>query len=226
MKYHTPIVPGVFLSRPNRFIAHIEINGQEEIVHVKNTGRCRELLPYGAKVWCSVSDNPNRKTKYDLIAVEKGDLFINMDSQLPNAAAGEWLASGGLGKLENLHAETVHGDSRFDFSFEKDGKKCFLEVKGVTLENDRVCAFPDAPTERGTKHLKGLIKAVEEEFGAYVLFVIQMEGVKHLIPNDKTDPSFSAALRDAAQKGVNIIAVECHVTPDSMLITKEVAVKL
>ena len=150
------MVPGSFLARPNRFVAHVEINGAVQVVHVKNTGRCRELLPVGARVWCLESDNPNRKTKYDLITVQKGERLINMDSQAPNAAAGEWLRSGGFGAVENIRAEAYEGDSRFDFSFTKDGRKCFLEVKGVTLENDGVCTFPDAPTERGTKHLKGL----------------------------------------------------------------------
>ena len=145
---YSDMASGVFLSRPNRFIAHIEIDGQKEIVHVKNTGRCRELLPAGAQVWCQKSTNPNRKTKYDLITVRKGSRLINMDSQAPNQAAGEWLAAGGLGEIRNLRAETKHGDSRFDFSFTKDGKTCFLEVKGVTLENNGICAFPDAPTER------------------------------------------------------------------------------
>ena len=139
------MIPGIFLSRPNRFIAHVEIDGQAEVVHVKNTGRCRELLPPGAQVWCQQSGNPSRKTKYDLITVRKGPRLINMDSQAPNTAAKEWLRSGGLGSIEDLRAETVHGDSRFDFSFTKDGKQCFLEVKGVTLENEGICAFPDAP---------------------------------------------------------------------------------
>lgn len=226
MRYDTEIVKGCFLNRPNRFIANIEMNGNEEICHVKNTGRCRELLPYGAKVWCSVSNNPARKTKYDLIVVEKNGFLVNMDSQSPNQAAKEWLASGGLGTIYDLRPETVHGDSRYDFSFTKDGKKCFLEVKGVTLENDGVCSFPDAPTERGAKHLKGLTHAVKEGFGAYILFVIQMEGMKYLEPNRKTDPKFSEALVEAAKNGVNILAVECHVTPNTMQITKKVAVQL
>ena len=180
--------PGKFLARPNRFIAHVTIGGLEEVVHVKNTGRCRELLPAGAEVWCQRSDNPSRKTKYDLITVRKGSRLINMDSQAPNLAAKEWLAAGGLGEIKNLRAETKHGDSRFDFSFVRDGKPCFLEVKGCTLENDGICAFPDAPTERGAKHLRGLQRCVEDGFGAYVLFVIQMSEVKHLHPNDATDP--------------------------------------
>lgn len=220
------MVPGIFLSRPNRFIARILIDGTEETVHVKNTGRCRELLPQGAQVWCQESDNPNRKTRYDLITVRKGDRLINMDSQAPNIAAGEWLRSGGLGQIENLKAETFHGDSRFDFSFTRNGKQCFLEVKGVTLENDGVCAFPDAPTERGVKHLKGLTKLAMDGYGAYVLFVIQMSDVKYLHPNDVTDPAFGIALREAAENGVQVLAVDCAVTESTMDIRLPVLVKL
>ena len=224
---HYPnMISGHFLSRPNRFIAHVEIGGKEEIVHVKNTGRCRELLQPGTEVWCQESTNPNRKTKFDLITVRKGDRLINMDSQAPNIAAGEWLRSGGLGEITDLKAESFHGDSRFDFSFEKDGKKCFLEVKGVTLENDGVCAFPDAPTERGVKHLKGLTKLAQEGYGAYVLFVIQMPDVKYLHPNDETDPAFGAALREAAAAGVQVIAMDCAVSEDTMEIRLPVLVKL
>ena len=225
MRYGT-MVPGTFIARPNRFIAHLEIDGKVEICHVKNTGRCRELLPPGAKVWCQVSDNPNRKTKYDLITVQKGDLLINMDSQAPNAAAKEWLLSGALGHVENLRPETVHGDSRFDFSFTLDGKPCLMEVKGVTLEHDGVCAFPDAPTERGVKHLRGLSRAVREGYGAFVLFVIQMPDVKYLRPNDDTDPAFGAALREAAEAGVTVLAMDCGVTPDIMEIRLPVLVRL
>ena len=224
---HYPnMVPGTFLARPNRFIAHIEFDGQPEVVHVKNTGRCRELLPVGAQVWCQRSNNPNRKTKYDLITVRKGSRLINMDSQAPNIAAKEWLLAGGLGPVEDLKAETTHRDSRFDFSFTLNGKKCFLEVKGVTLENDGICAFPDAPTERGAKHLRGLQACVEEGFGGYVLFVIQMSDVKHLHPNDATDPVFGNALREAAAAGVRVLAVDCAVTEDSMTIGKPVPVIL
>lgn len=223
---YSNMVPGVFLDRPNRFIAHVEIDGAVETVHVKNTGRCRELLPKGARVYCQRSDNPARKTKYDLISVEKNGRLINMDSQAPNAAAGEWLRSGGLGRMENLRAETVHGDSRFDFSFTLEGRPCFLEVKGVTLEEDGVCAFPDAPTERGAKHLRGLTQAAAEGYGAYVLFVIQMENVRYLCPNETTDPDFALALRQAAAAGVHVLAVECRVTPETMTLTKGVPVKL
>jgi sugar fermentation stimulation protein A len=225
MKYAN-MVPGRFLARPNRFIAHVEIGGNEEIVHVKNTGRCRELLTIGAEVWCRFDPNPARKTRYDLITVRKGDRLINMDSQAPNAAAKEWLLSGGLGEIDNLKAESFHGDSRFDFSFTKDGKPCFLEVKGVTLENDGVCAFPDAPTERGAKHLRGLAALAQQGYGAYVLFVIQMSDVKYLHPNDVTDPAFGAALREAAAAGVQVLAMDCAVTEDTMQIRLPVLVKL
>ena len=220
------MVPGVFLARPNRFIAKIEIGGHVETVHVKNTGRCRELLPAGAQVWCQESSNPNRKTNFDLITVRKGDRLINMDSQAPNIAAGEWLRAGGLGQIQNLKAETFHGDSRFDFAFMKDGRQCFLEVKGVTLETDGVCAFPDAPTERGVKHLKGLTELAQEGYGAYVLFVIQMADVKYLHPNDATDPAFGAALREAARNGVQVLAMDCAVTENTMDLRLPVLVKL
>lgn len=220
------MTPGIFLARPNRFIAHVDIGGETQVVHVKNTGRCRELLVPGCRVWCQESRNPARKTKFDLIAVEKGNRLINMDSQAPNAAAKEWLLSGGLGKLEDLRAETVRGDSRFDFSFTKDGKQCFLEVKGVTLEENGVCAFPDAPTQRGVKHLRGLTALAREGIGAYVLFVIQMADVACLHPNDATDPDFGQALREAAQAGVQVLAMDCTVTPESMTIGKPVQVQL
>ena len=225
MKY-TNMIPGVFRSRPNRFIAKVEIRGNEETVHVKNTGRCRELLPAGAEVWCQEHDSPKRKTKFDLITVRKGHRLINMDSQAPNAAAAEWLASGGLGQLEQLRRETVRGDSRFDFSFIKEGKLCYLEVKGVTLERDGICAFPDAPTERGVRHLKGLTQLVKEGCGAYVLFVIQMADVKYLHPNDATDPAFGAALREAAENGVRVLAMDCCVTEDTMTLRAPVPVVL
>lgn len=224
--HYSKMVPGVFLERPNRFIAHIEIEGKPEVCHVKNTGRCRELLPNGAKVWCEVAANPNRKTKFDLITVQKGHRLINMDSQAPNLAAGEWLAGGGLGPVENLRSETVHGDSRFDFSFTLDGRQCFLEVKGVTLENDGICAFPDAPTDRGAKHLRGLTQAVQDGYGAYALFVIQMTDVRYIHPNDNTDPAFGQALREAAANGVQILAMDCIVTEDSMTINAPVEVRL
>ena len=220
------MVPGFFRNRPNRFIAHVEIDGKEQVVHVKNTGRCRELLVPGVAVWCQRSDNPARKTQYDLITVRKGQRLINMDSQAPNVAVREWLESGGLGEIENLRQETVHGDSRFDFSFTQEGKTCFLEVKGVTLEDNGVCAFPDAPTQRGAKHLRGLAEAARQGYGAYVLFVIQMTDVKYLHPNDRTDPDFGAALREAAAQGVKVLAVSCQVSEDEMMISGSVPVRL
>ena len=223
---YSNMTPGRFLSRPNRFIAHVEISGQVEVVHVKNTGRCRELLPAGAQVWCQKSGNPARKTQYDLITVQKGNRLINMDSQAPNQAAKEWLLSGGLGEISDLRAETTHGDSRFDFSFVKDGRTCFLEVKGVTLETEGVCAFPDAPTERGAKHLRGLTEAARNGFGAYVLFVIQMADVAYLHPNDATDPNFAKALREAAANGVEVLAMDCHITVEEMTIRNPVPVRL
>ncbi len=220
------MVPGIFRARPNRFIASVEIQGREETVHVKNTGRCRELLVPGALVWCRRDENPKRKTGYDLIAVEKAGRLINMDSQAPNQAAREWLLGGGLGPVADLKPETVHGDSRFDFSFTLDGRTCFLEVKGVTLENGGICAFPDAPTERGRKHLLGLARAAREGYGAYVLFVIQMADVISLRPNDRTDPAFGGALREAAAAGVQVLAMDCAVTPQTMALRSPVPVVL
>ena len=224
--FYANMVPGIFRSRPNRFIAHVELEGKTEVVHVKNTGRCRELLVPGVQVWCQQADNPTRKTKFDLISVRKAGRIINMDSQAPNIAAGEWLRSGDLGPLEQLRAESVHGDSRFDFSFVKDGRQCFLEVKGVTLETDGVCTFPDAPTQRGAKHLRGLTEAAREGFGAYVLFVIQMADVEYLHPNDTTDPDFAVALREAAAGGVEVLAMDCAVTEDTMTLRRPVPVRL
>ncbi len=225
MKYEN-MMPGIFRSRPNRFIAYVEIGGEETVCHVKNTGRCRELLIPSTTVWCRRDDNPSRKTKYDLIAVQKGERLINMDSQAPNAAAREWLAAGGLGPVEDLRSEVQHGDSRFDFAFTLQGRPCFLEVKGVTLEQDGVCAFPDAPTQRGVKHLRGLRQAALDGYGAYVLFVIQMADVKYLHPNDDTDPDFGRALREASAAGVTVLAMDCAVTPDSMTLRLPVLVKL
>ncbi len=218
--------PGIFRDRPNRFIAHVELDGKLETVHVKNTGRCRELLVPGAKVWCQRSENPVRKTKFDLICVEKAPYLINMDSQAPNKAVQEWLLGGGLGEIQDLRPETVHGDSRFDFAFRKGDKQCYLEVKGVTLENGGICAFPDAPTERGAKHLRGLQRAVTEGCVCYALFVIQMRPVLYLHPNDATDPVFGKALREAAAGGVHVLAVDCQVTPNSMTVGQTVEVRL
>ena len=226
MDYKEKIVTGKFLSRPNRFTAHIEIDGTTQVCHVKNTGRCRELLQPGATVYCADCLSDTRKTRYDLIAVQKGDRLINMDSQIPNYAVKQWLEQGNLGELQQIKPETVFGAFRFDFSFYKDGKLCFLEVKGVTLENDGVCAFPDAPTQRGTRHLQELTELCQHGYGAYVLFVIQMEDVKYLHPNDVTDPAFGKALREAYNAGVHILAYDCKVTADSMTLYAPVEVKL
>jgi len=223
---YAKIVPGTFLARPNRFIAHIEIDGKVEICHVKNTGACRELLLAGTKVWCLDAASQKRKTRYDLIAVQKGSRLINMDSQAPNKAAGEWLAAGGLGEIGNLRPESRYGNSRLDFSFTLGDKPCFLEVKGVTLETDGVCAFPDAPTTRGVKHLRELAQLAQAGYGAYVLFVIQMSDVRYLQPNDITDPAFGEALRQAQAAGVEILAMDCAVTEDSMTIRLPLLVKL
>ena len=217
---------GRFLRRPNRFIAYVEIDVKEEICHVKNTGRCRELLRPGAEVYCAVSDSPKRKTKLDLITVRKGDRLINMDSQAPNTAAGEWLRSGGLGQAELVKPEQRFGQSRFDFYLERQGKPMYLEVKGVTLEEGGVCRFPDAPTERGARHLRELMAAKQQGFDAAVLFVIQMAPVQYFTANDATDPAFGNALREAKAGGVEILAVDCAVTPSSMVIGNFVPVKL
>ena len=225
MQYRN-MIEGRFLDRPNRFIAHVEIRGNVETVHVKNTGRCRELLQPGARVWCAGSDNPARKTKYDLITVEKGSYLINMDSQAPNAAVREWLEGGGLGPAELVLPEQRFGRSRFDFYLERAGKGMYLEVKGVTLEDQGICRFPDAPTERGARHLRELTAALEAGYDAAVLFVIQMRPVRWLEPNDRTDPAFGQALRQAAEAGVRVLAVDCHVTPESMEIGEAVEVRL
>ena len=226
MELYREALPGRFLSRPNRFIAQILLDGREERCHVKNTGRCRELLTPGAAVWCAPGDTPGRKTKFDLVAVQKGSRLINMDSQAPNRAAMEWLHGGGLGSLSDLRPEQVHGDSRFDFSFTKDGVLCFLEVKGVTLEDRGVVRFPDAPTLRGVKHLHGLAQAAREGFGAYVLFVIQMEQVLRLEPNRVTDPAFADALAQAKASGVTLLAMDCAVTPQRMTLRSPVEICL
>lgn len=221
------IKQGYFLNRPNRFIAHVELDGEEVVCHVKNTGRCRELLTPRAVVYLEESDNSNRKTRYDLIGVEKGERKINMDSQAPNQVFGEWARGGGFrSDLRKLQSETTYGNSRFDFYWESSEKRGFVEVKGVTLEEDGVVLFPDAPTQRGIKHLEELVAAKAAGYDAAVCFVIQMEGVKCFRPNDRTHPEFGAALRKAAQAGVEIIAVDCTVERDSLQIRGRVPVEL
>ena len=230
MKYKK-IIDGVFLARPNRFIARVLVDGKEEVVHVKNTGRCRELLVDNAKVYLSVSDNPARKTKYDLVGVEKvtdrGVLMINMDSQIPNDAVAEWLPVSGLfSENAAFRREYTYGKSRFDFFVQDNDRKAFIEVKGVTLENDGVVSFPDAPTERGIKHVEELISACENGYDSYIVFVVQMKGVTEFRPNAQRHPQFAQVLRKAQSSGVKIIAVDCIVTPDEMKIDAQIKVNL
>ena len=216
-----------FLSRPNRFVANCEMAGELLTVHVKNTGRCRELLVPGAEVWLAKSDNPTRKTAFDLVAVQKGGRLVNMDAQAPNAVFGEFAREGGfLPDARNVRAEVRYGASRFDFQLETPEKTHFAEVKGVTLEENGVVRFPDAPTQRGVKHLKELQSASAAGYGAHAVFVIQMEDVKHFEPNDRTHAAFGEALREAARNGVQIHAFWCRVTPDSLVIAGEVPVVL
>lgn len=223
--HYNRTVHGTFISRPNRFIAICEVEGSQRVCHVKNTGRCRELLIPGAAVILVPSDNPARKTPFDLVAVYKGSRLINMDSQIPNRAAEEFLPALFPGDLQ-IFPERGYENSRFDFYLIHKGRECYLEVKGVTLEEDGVVRFPDAPTERGVKHIRELIAARRSGYGAYLLFVIQMEGVSELRPNEATDPAFAAALREAAGAGVEILAYDCHVTEDSMTLRMPVKVVL
>lgn len=217
MKYNK-IKKGIFLSRPNRFIANVLINGKQEVCHVKNTGRCRELLVEGAEVVLEdCKHNPNRKTRYDLIAVYKGERLVNMDSQAPNKVVQEHLPK--LFKdLVVIRPERKYKNSRFDFYVETKKDKIFIEVKGVTLEQNEVVRFPDAPTTRGTKHIKELIECVNDGYKACIIFVIQMKGVKYFSPNWETDPKFTCELRQAQKRGVEIICLDCLVQPDSLSI--------
>lgn len=219
------VVSGVFISRPNRFIAHIDVAGESVVCHVKNTGRCRELLLPGAKVWLERGTNPKRKTAYDLIAVQKGDKLINMDAQAPNKVFAEWAAQFEP-KLQSLRGEYTYGQSRLDFCITTEEGLHLVEVKGVTLEEDGHTRFPDAPTERGIKHLHELIRAVEEGHRASAVFVIQMEDVTDFAPNDMTHPAFGAALRQAAAAGVQIVAVNCRIAPDKLEILDRIPVIL
>lgn len=227
MRYRE-VCPAVFLSRPNRFIAQVELDGRTETVHVKNTGRCRELLLPGRTVYLAPGPAPSRKTKYDLIAVDKGGLLVNMDAQAPNKVFAEWAQAGRFADgLTLLRPETVWGRSRFDFYWEAGpGRKGFVEVKGCTLEDAGWCRFPDAPTERGVKHLRELIGCRNAGYEAAVCFVIQMAGMDRFSPNDAAHPEFGQALRDAAQAGVQVFAVGCAVTPDSLIMDKPVPVCL
>lgn len=226
MKYER-IVKGKFLERPNRFIAYVDIDGQKETVHVKNTGRCKELLRPGAVVYLQEFDPSARKTKWDLIAVEKNGRIINMDSQIPNKVVKEWLESGGLfRKVTKIQPEYTYGDSRVDLYVEADGKKVLIEVKGVTLEEEGRVRFPDAPSERAVKHVEELKRAVGEGYEAYIFFVIQMKDVRYFTPNMDTHPAFGEALREAALAGVHVIAYDCWVDCDHITLADEVKVVL
>ena len=226
MRY-TNIMACKFLARPNRFIAHVEIAGREEIVHVKNTGRCKELLLPGATVYVQHFPEGKRKTKYDLIAVEKQNLLINMDSQAPNKVVQEWLMEQEpFGKITYLKPECKHGDSRFDFYLETEAKKMFIEVKGVTLEEKGVVMFPDAPTERGVKHVQELCHCLEQGYEAAIVFVVQMSGMRYFTPNRRTHAAFAEALERAEACGVRMLALSCEVTPESLAINGEIPIHL
>ena len=231
MRYDS-VVQAIFVSRPNRFIARVLLDGQEQTVHVKNTGRCRELLVPGCTVWLSRASNPQRKTAFDLVAAEKNlpdgfVLLVNLDSQIPNDVAAEWLPRSGLFSPDAVfRREVTFGGSRFDFFVEDGNRKAFLEVKGCTLERDGICSFPDAPTVRGARHVKELTQVLEKGYEAFVLFIVQMKGMRYLIPNDVTDPQFGQYLRAAAEAGVRVLAVECEVSPDAITACRTLPVHL
>ena len=224
MKYSN-IVSGIFINRLNRFIAHVLIDGKVEEVHVKNTGRCKEILTEGTKVYLQKSDNPNRKTKYSLISAYKGPVLINIDSQIPNEIVYKSINSNRIPELRNvdlLKKEVKCNNSRFDLYYEKKELKGFIEVKGVTLEIDGVSMFPDAPTERGTKHVLEMIEAKEKGYDNYIFFLIQMPDIQYFKPNEKMDPKFSSALIRAKEAGVNILAYNCKVTEDEIMLKDKV----
>lgn len=227
MKYER-MTEGIFQSRPNRFIANVIINGKNEVCHVKNTGRCKELLiPGKTTVYVQESDNPNRKTKYSVIGVLKGDRKINMDSQVTNTVVHEWISKGNLFKdVVLIKPEKTYKNSRFDFYVETKTEKAFIEVKGATLEENNIVRFPDAPTERGVKHIHELCECLKEGYKAYIIFVIQMKDVLYFTPNDETHKAFGDALREAEKQGVKVIAVDCNVTEDSIDISDYVDVRL
>lgn len=226
MKYQN-IKKAKFISRPNRFIANIEIDGKIQIAHVKNTGRCRELLVPGAEIYVQEFDSDTRKTKFDLITVKKGTRLINMDSQIPNRVFREWVESGNFTNgVTLIRPETFFGDSRFDFYIVADDRKIFVEVKGVTLEENGIVRFPDAPTDRGVKHLRELMGAIDAGYEAQVVFIVQMDDVSHFEPNDRTHPEFGQVLREAVKKGVSVTALYCKITPDSIEAVGEVEIRL
>lgn len=226
MKYDN-MQMAVFKERLNRFIAKIEVDGEETFAHVKNTGRCKELLVPDATIYVSYANSETRKTKYDLIGVVKSKRLINMDSQAPNKVVKEWLEKGSyFPDLTLIRPEKTYGKSRFDFYIETKNQKAFIEVKGCTLEEDGVVRFPDAPTERGVKHIHELVEALKDGYSAYIIFVIQMKGVQYFTPNDSTHKAFGDALRMADQAGVKVLAMDCHVTVDSLELGEFVEVRL
>lgn len=227
MKYNNTIAAN-FIERLNRFIAYVDLAGERTRVHVKNTGRCRELLQDNALVYLEKSDNPQRATDYDLVAVDKNGRLINMDSNAPNKAVGEWLAAGGLYRDVSLvRPETTFGSSRFDFYVESEsGERAFIEVKGVTLENDNIAAFPDAPSARAVKHVEELAQACAQGYEAYLIFVVQMKGIRHVEPNWQTQPAFGEALKKARRAGVHLLAYDCLVETDGMTLHEPVPVVL
>lgn len=228
MKYKE-VVDAVFLRRPNRFIAQVIIDGKNEIAHVKNTGRCREILREGAQVVLERAENNNRRTAYSLICGYKGNTLINIDSQVPNAVVYEGVRDKKVEELSNVHKlkrEVFYGNSRFDIYYETSSEKGFIEVKGVTLEKDGVAMFPDAPTERGTKHINEMVKAVEEGYKGYIFFLIQMKGIRYFTPHKEMDEKFASALKTAQKKWVNIIAYDSYVTENEITIGDEIKVLL
>ena len=218
MRYEN-VCRATFLERLNRFVARVELNGQVETVHVKNTGRCRELLIPGSEVWIARSDQPERKTKYDLITVRKSNgVLFNIDSQAPNRVVLEWLQRQ---QWDEIHPEHTHGQSRVDFFMRRDDREYLMEVKGCTLERNGIGYFPDAPTKRGTKHVRELIDAVREGYNAILAFVIQMDGVSEVRPNRETDPAFAEAMEEALSHGVKVLYITCHVEPAMITVTSE-----
>lgn len=226
MKYKN-VIAGIFVKRPNRFLAHVVVEGREEMCHVKNTGRLGELLLPGAKVYVVLAENPNRKTKYSLIAVEKEGILYNIDSQAPNQLAYEWAQQGRfLSDVKKIKPEKTYGKSRIDLYLETENKKILMEVKGVTLNQDGIGMFPDAPTERGKKHVLELCEAVKDGYEAYLLFVVKFQPVKGFLPNTVRQPDFTESLRYAKKQGVHLMAVCCRVEPDEIWIDREIPVLL
>jgi len=221
MKYNN-IVEGVFRERPNRFIAYVDIAGETQVCHVKNTGRCKELLLPGAKVYLEESDNPDRKTKYDLISVYKGEKLFNIDSSAPNKVFGEWVRESDYFKdVTFVKPEKKYKNSRFDFYIEADGRRIYAEVKGVTLEKDGVLLFPAAPTERGVKHINELTECIKEGYEAYAVFIIQTDEARYFTPNKITHPEFASALKNALLNGVKVLCLSCNVGKDTISVKEE-----